>query len=92
MVEVKQSAVQQGVRQGRLVVKHLIPAIWKPIHSLWHEVIAFVFLSLAIWSGSWVVRQFHHHSSRAYLGVGVTVLLLWYGIDGFLRARRISRS
>jgi hypothetical protein len=88
----REAAVQQGVRQGRLLVKHLLPAVWKPIHSLWHEVIAFIFLILAIWLGSWAVRQLYHHNPRAYLGLALTFLLLWYGVDGFLRARKISRS
>jgi hypothetical protein len=91
-VTVKRAAVEQGVRQGRLLVKHLVPAVWKPIHSLWHEVIAFVFLCLAIWCGAWAVRHFHEHNARVYLSFGATLLLLWYGIDGFVRARRISRS
>ena len=88
----KRSAVEQGVRQGRLLVKHLLPAIWKPIHSLWHEVIAFVFLSLAIWGGAWAVRHLHEHGGKAYLVLAGTFVLLWYGIDGFRRARKISRS
>src|SRR5215469_6153206 len=59
---VKRLAVEQGVKQGRLLLKHILPAIWKPIHALWHEVIAFVFLSLGIWSGSWAVRHLHERS------------------------------
>ena len=91
-VAVKRSAVEQGVKQGRLLVKHILPAIWKPIHSLWHEVIAFVFLSLAIWGGAWAVRHFREHNSKVYLVLAGTLVLLWYGVDGFRRARKISRS
>jgi hypothetical protein len=91
-VVVKRLPIEQSVKQGRLLVKHVLPAVWKPIHSLWHQVIAFVFLCLAIWLGSWAVRQLHQHNPRAYLGLGLTLLLLWYGVDGFLRARKISRS
>ena len=89
---VKRSAVEHGVKQGRLLVKHLLPAIWKPIHALWHEVIAFVFLSLGIWGGFWAVRHLHEHGGKVYLVLVGTLVLLWYGIDGFRRARRISRS
>jgi hypothetical protein len=91
-VKVKQSTVQQGVKQGRLLVKHILPALWKPIHSLWHEVIAFVFLCVAIWAGFRAVRLIHEHSDKGYLVLAGTVVALWYGIDGFLRARKISRS
>jgi hypothetical protein len=91
-VIVKRSAVYQGVKQGRLLVKHLIPAVWRPIHSLWHEVIAFVFFCLAIWAGFKAVRLIHEHSEKGYLVLAGTVVLLWYGLDGFFRARKISRS
>jgi hypothetical protein len=95
---VKRSTVEQGVKQGRLLVKHLLPAIWKPIHSLWHEVIAFVFLSLAIWGGFWAVRHLRAFGDtttdqgKVYLVFAGTAVLLWYGVDGFRRARKISRS
>jgi hypothetical protein len=89
---VKRLAVEQGVKQGRLLLKHILPAIWKPIHALWHEVIAFVFLSLGIWSGSWAVRHLHERSGKVYLVFAGTFVLLWYGVDGFRRARKISRS
>jgi hypothetical protein len=91
-VKVKQSAVQQGVKQGRLLVKHLLPAVWKPIHSLWNEVIGFLFLCLAIIFAFQAVRHLHEHDWRVYLAFPVILLLLWFGIDAFLRARKISRS
>ena len=95
---VRRSTVEQGVKQGRLLMKHLLPAIWKPIHSLWHEVIAFVFLSLAIWGGFWAVRHLRYFGDtrtdqgKVYLVFAGTAVLLWYGVDGFRRARKISRS
>jgi hypothetical protein len=91
-VKVKQSAVQQGVKQGRLLVKHLLPAVWKPIHSLWNEVIGFLFLCLAIICGFGTYRNYHAHPGTVYLAVVLIPLLLWFGIDAFLRARKISRS
>jgi hypothetical protein len=89
---VKRSTVELGVKQGRLLVKHLLPAIWKPIHALWHEVIAFVFLSLGIWAGFWAVRHLQEQGGRVYLVFAGAFVLLWYGVDGFRRARKISRS
>ena len=95
---VRRSTVEQGVKQGRLLMKHLLPAIWKPIHSLWHEVIAFVFLSLAIWGGFWAIRHLRYFGDtttdqgKVYLVFAGTAVLLWYGVDGFRRARKISRS
>lgn len=88
----RHAAVQQGVRQGRLLVKHLVPAVWKPIHSLWNEVIGFLFFCLAIIFGFQVVRHFHEHDWKVYMALPIIILLLWFGIDAFLRARKISRS
>jgi hypothetical protein len=89
---VKRSAVQQGVKQGRLLAKHLLPAVWKPVHSLWNEVIGFLFLCLALIFAFQAIRHFHEHDWRVYMAFPVIILLLWFGIDAFLRARKISRS
>jgi hypothetical protein len=89
---VKRSAVQQGVKQGRLLVKHLVPAVWKPIHSLWNEVIGFLFFCLAIILGFQAVRHFRDHDWRVYMCIPEILLLVWIGIDAFVRARKISRS
>ena len=34
-------------RQSGLFIKHVLPAAIKPIHSLWHEVLGFMFLLFA---------------------------------------------
>lgn len=92
-VVVKRLPIEQGVKQGRLLVKHVLPAIWKPIHSLWNEVIGFLFLSLAIIFGVQAVRYIHAHDpGRLFFAGFCTLLMLWFGITSFLRARKISRS
>lgn len=91
-MKVKQSAVQQGVKQGRLLVKHLLPAVRKPIHSLWNEVIGFLFICIAILCGFGTYRNVHKHPGALYLAIVAIPVLLWFGIDAFLRARKISRS
>jgi hypothetical protein len=82
----------RGVKQGRLLVKHVLPAVWRPIHSLWNEVIGFLFLCLAIIFGFQAVRHLHEHDWRVYIAFPIIFLLVWFGIDAFLRARKISRS
>jgi hypothetical protein len=90
---VKRSAVQQGVKQGRLLIQHVLPAVWKPIHSLWNEVIGFLFLSLATIFAFYGVRYFRaHDSGRLSLAIFCTLLMVWFGVSSFLRARKISRS
>ena len=74
-------------------VKHVVPAAIKPVHSLWHEVLGFIFLAVAALGISYLVRKF------SILGFGqiaiivpLIVVTAVYGVSSFLKARRISRS
>ena len=85
-------------REGRRFLGFVIPAVLKPARTLWHEMLGFVFVSMAIafvFSGFRVIRQFDGSPGAvlrlAMLAIGVG-LLGGYGISSFLRARRISRS
>jgi hypothetical protein len=80
-------------RQAGKFVKHVIPAAVKPVHSLWHEILGFIFLVFALSLCANLIR------TRASMGplklvliVPLIVLSLGYGISSFLKARRISRS
>jgi hypothetical protein len=80
-------------RSAGKFVKHVLPAAVKPVHSLWHEVLGFVFLVVAA-TASW---QLVRHA--ATLGPGRIAIILpliivttGYGVSSFLKARRISRS
>ena len=70
----------------------------KPAHTLWHELLGFVFLLMAtafVFSGFRAIRQFDGSFGAilrlVMLAFGVC-LLGGYGISSFLRARKISRS
>ena len=80
-------------RQAGQFVKHVLPAAVKPVHSLWHEVLGFIFLVFA-GIATWKVAR-----NAATMGPGrlaiiipFIVVLAAYGISSFLKARRISRS
>jgi hypothetical protein len=80
-------------RSAGKFVKHVLPAAFKPIHSLWHEVIGFIFLASAVLATWWLFR----HSSaltpgRLILPIIFIVVTAVYGISSFLKARHISRS
>jgi hypothetical protein len=94
---------RQAVRHSRAFVKHVLPAFVKPAHTLWNEVIGFLFICLAVIIGFPTVKSFLHFQKaapeesvndlvRLALGIPGTLVLLYYGISSFLRARRISRS
>jgi hypothetical protein len=84
--------VPTAKNSGRLV-KHVVPAAVKPLHSLWHEILAFLFLCAA------VVAAFRLWQDRAHMPIvellvtGLfAIVTLGYGISSYLKARRISRS
>lgn len=85
-------------REGRKFLGIVVPAVVKPARTLWHEVLGFLFISMAIvfvFSGFRAIRQFDG-SAGAILRLAMLVfgvcLLGGYGISSFLRARKISRS
>ena len=94
---------RQLARQGRAFSDHVVPAIIKPVRTLWNQFIAFLFCCFAILFGFRAVRlAMELHNSPAAEGMGpllrfavsafCTILMLWFGIGSFLRARKISRS
>ena len=80
-------------RQAGKFVKHVLPAAVKPVHSLWHEVLAFIFLFIAV-SSSWYVyrRGATLGPMRIAIVLPIIVVAIFYGVSSFLKARRISRS
>jgi hypothetical protein len=85
-------------QQGRQFVKHVVPAVIKPVHTLWHEIIGFLFLVLAVAGAPTAYRTFQRFdgSLSAVLSLGMCIVFILimagYGISSLLRARRISRS
>jgi hypothetical protein len=84
--------------KGRQFVRHVVPAVIKPVHTLWHEVIGFLFIVLAISAvpTSYKAIKKFDGSISAFLTLGMCaffiLLMGGYGISSFLRARKISRS
>jgi len=80
-------------RSAGKFVKHVLPAAVKPVHSLWHEVLGFLFLMFAVLASWRVYRKAGELSPVQFviliLFIGVMAA---YGISSFLKARRISRS
>jgi hypothetical protein len=86
------------VHQGYQFVRHVVPAVIRPAHSLWHEVIGFLFLALATIPVPSAVRTIREleNGKGSVLRLAVTVafvtIMAGYGISSFRRARKISRS
>jgi hypothetical protein len=75
------------------------------LRALWNEVIGFLFLCFAVVFGFKTVsygREYLHASATGADGTGemvrlamagfCTLIMGWYGISSFLRARKITRS
>jgi hypothetical protein len=82
-----------AVRHGREFVKHVVPAVAKPARTLWNEVIGFLFFAFAVPFGFKVI-SYARAGERVRLGIAAFcfVLMTYFGIQSFIRARRISRS
>ena len=90
------------VRQGRQFVRHVIPAVMKPARTLWNEFIGFLFCCFAAIFGFKTAHLAIDFSKtageegmgplfRLLIAAFCTLLMLWFGVGSFLRARRISR-
>jgi hypothetical protein len=84
--------------QGKQFLTHVVPAVMKPLRALWNEIISFLFFVLAIpflFKGYQILQKFDG-SVGAILSVAMcvflTLLMTFYGITSYLKARKISRS
>jgi hypothetical protein len=82
-----------AARQSGAFFKHVVPAAVKPLHSLWHEVLGFLFLVLA-GSLAWKIWRSPERlpPSIFILVVILIVVLAGYGVSSIRKSRRISRS
>ena len=88
----------------RLVKKFfeiVMPGVIKPLHALWNEIIGFLFLAIAVFMirPTWKAYQklqTDADPSEAIVGLiggaGLLIVGLIFGIHGFWKARRISKS
>jgi hypothetical protein len=77
---------------------HVVPGIARPMRVLWNEIIGFLFLVLAVpalFSAARTLHKFDGEGSSV-LKLVITscfaLLMLWFGVSSFLRARKIDRS
>ena len=82
-----------AVRNSGTFVKHVVPAAVKPLHSLWHEMLGFIFLLIA---GTAAFKMWRNAATTSPVMMVLTGFLVivtaGYGISSILKAMRISRS
>ncbi len=77
---------------------HVMPGVIRPLKVLWNEVIGFLFLVFAVFAASSAFRSIRQLDTpagspfRVSLSVFSTLLMAYFAITSFLRARKISRS
>lgn len=75
-----------------------MPAVLKPLRVLWNEMIGFVFFAFGIlvafstWRNYSGVGQAAGSPLVLLGGGGFSLMLMYFGLSSFLRARKISRS
>jgi len=68
--------------------------IGRILHLLWLQVTGFVFLCIALVAGLATRHEYVHYRAggigpgKVLLGVGVTLMFLWFGLSSFWRAGR----
>jgi putative effector of murein hydrolase LrgA (UPF0299 family) len=86
---------------GRMISKflgHVLPGVVRPLHVLWNEIIGFLFLVLAAMAVPSLIRTLHSFEGNAedFFRITLTIMfslvMVYFGISSFLKARKISRS
>ncbi|MBL8210019.1 MAG: hypothetical protein JNK87_04875 [Bryobacterales bacterium] len=78
--------------------QHVLPGVIRPIMVLWNEMIGFVFIVLGLVPLPSAYRAWRELEAgtdgpfRLLLTVSFSVVMLYFGITSFLRARKIQRS
>ena len=78
--------------------QHVLPGVLKPLRVLWNEVIGFLFLAFAVWSVPSAYRNIRDFRGdpdslfRAILSCVFALIMIYFGVTSFMRARKISRS
>jgi hypothetical protein len=73
---------------------YVLPGVIRPIHILWNQVIGFFFIVLAMLPIRSIIRDWGNDGTGPRLGLEIAfaVLMAVFGIQSFLRARKISKS
>ena len=85
------------VGAGKNFVRHIVPAIIKPIRVLWNEIIGFIFLAIGVMVSFSTWRNFNGGQAAGnpfilLMGGCFSLMLLYFGWSSFRRAKKISRS
>jgi hypothetical protein len=79
-------------------ISHVVPSVIKPLHSLWNQVIGFLFLVFTVVAVGYVVRAVREFDGnveglfRIALPCLFALVMGYFCFSSFVKARKISRS
>ena len=79
--------------KAKRLLGHVIPGVVRPLHILWNQVIGCFCIVLALWPVPSAIRQWGKEGSGPHLALTIPFVLImgWFGISSFWRARKISK-
>jgi hypothetical protein len=95
--KIKRVKIGKNSKVG-LFLTHVVPGVARPMRVLWNEIIGFIFVVLGVVVTSGSIRAYRALKPEEITVWKIAVLaflpvvLLYFGVTSFLRARRISRS
>ena len=67
--------------------------LWFVVRQLWHEVIGFLFLVLALLGASAILREWRSGSgTRLLLAAAFTLMMAYFGITSWRHARKVRQE
>lgn len=80
--------------KARTFAQHVVPAVIKPLRVLWNEMIGFVYMAFGVIVSFRVWREHETGQSpgMVVMGSGFALILLYFGVTSFWRARKINRT
>ena len=85
------------VRHARKFAQHVAPHVVRPAQIIWNQIIGVIFLVLAVpalskaWSYWRALEADQQNIGRLFFALPFGLLMLFFGIASFVRARRLSR-
>ena len=75
---------------ARKFAQHMVPHVVRPAQILWNQAIGGIFVLFAV---SFLSYGYMHRDNGAALAFSIIlgVIMAWFGLSSFLKARRLSR-
>jgi hypothetical protein len=87
-----------SISHGRQFVKHVLPAVIRPLRVLWNQIIGFTFLVLTVWALPRTFRSVREFSGdpaslvRLLLSATFVAIMGAFSVYSFWRAHKVPKS